>query len=79
MKSEAIQKSREAKIACDIVFDAFAGKPPPTFCRNGVFEGMKGSGKTRIDTFLVNPTAAHANAGIEYDYASGRTFETMCR
>ena len=36
---------------------------------------MKGSGKTRIDTFLVNPTAAHANAGIEYDYASGRTFD----
>jgi hypothetical protein len=36
---------------------------------------MKGPGKTRIDTFLVNPTAAQENAGIMYDYQSGKTFD----
>ena len=29
-KSEAIQTAREAKIVCDIVFDSYGGKPPPT-------------------------------------------------
>ena len=44
-KSEAIQKSREAKIACDIVFDAYGGKPPPTFCRNGAMMERRDRGK----------------------------------
>ena len=43
-KSEAIQKAREAQIACDVVSDAFGGSPPPTFCRSGVYEAMKGCG-----------------------------------
>ena len=74
-KSEAIQKAREAMIACDVVSDAYGGSPPPTFCRPGVFDGIKGSGITRNDAFIVNPAAAHANGGITYDYLSGRIFD----
>ena len=30
----------------------------PTFCRTGVYEGMRGPQKTRIDTILANQLAA---------------------
>jgi hypothetical protein len=74
-KSETLQKAIDAQITYDIVKDAHGGSPPMTFCRQGVHEGMQGSGVTRIDAFLINTAACHVFNKVRYDYRSGKTFD----
>ena len=47
----------------------------PTFCRAGVFEGMKGPQKTRIDTFLVNQLAAALTQNVSFNWDLGRKYD----
>ena len=74
-KSEVLTKAREAGLAYDIVADFFEGKPPPTFKADGVFEGMAGTGVTRLDTIIANGVATHAIDTIGYDYQHGKGFD----
>ena len=75
--SEVIQQA----IGTGKVIDAFQEWAPdrdnlhPTFCRAGVFKGMHGSGKTRIDTILLNQLAAALTRKVSFDWNLGRKYD----
>ena len=47
----------------------------PTFCRAGVFQGMAGTKKTRIDTILANQNANAMVHSISFDWDLGRKYD----
>ena len=62
----------------DVVYDRFNGAPPPTFFRHNWADHANDdstSGKTRIDTFVVNASAAHVNHDVQYCYLEAAAFD----
>ena len=61
-----------------MVYDRLNGAPPPTFYRHNWADHANDdstSGKTRIDTFLVNASAAHVNHDVQYCYLEAASFD----
>ena len=56
--SEAVTKATDAEIIEDVVGAAFNGAPPPTYCKGGIQENVRGTGCTRIDTIFVQQHSA---------------------
>ena len=50
-------------------------KPPATFLREGVYEGMMGVGTSRIDTVLTNFTGGHACKLFKYHWQQSFGFD----
>ena len=76
--SIVLQAEIHAGMVFDIVYDKFNGAPPPTFNSHnwaGHETDDTTAGKTRIDTFLVNLSASHANRDIHYRFAEAAAFD----
>ena len=50
----------------------------PTYSKGGVYEGMAGTGKTRIDSVLCNPLASVLVYAAELKWDLGQKFDHAC-
>ena len=67
-KTQPICKAVSAKVIHDLAAEWAKSDddPAPAFRRLGVFEGMEGTGVTRIDTILANDVGAAAVTSVDY-------------
>lgn len=68
----AVQQAMDAGIIHDAVQDTYTNAPPPTFRKGCVYDGMTGSGCTRIDTIFYNLPSSHAR----HNLAHGSRYDT---
>ena len=77
-KSAVLQAEILKGNVSDVVKDRFNGAPPPTFFRHNWADFANDdstSGKTRIDTFIVNASAAHVNHDVQHYYFEAAAFD----
>lgn len=58
-----------------MVHERFHGEPPNTYHAKGIYDGMTGTGTSRIDAILVNRTAAHSSTHCKLAFAEAAGFD----
>ena len=76
--SEAIKAATQEGSMVDAFDEWEAGNPSPTFCHEGVFEGMDGPQKTRIDGILANRAAKVLIQKPEIRWTRSLGFDHAC-
>ena len=76
--SNAIKAATEEGWLADVFKEWTHGQPSPTFCREGVYEGMNGTQKTRIDGILANRAAKAIISRAELRWSKSMGFDHVC-
>ena len=53
-KSQVRDRAVQFDMVYDVAADYFGGEPPPTSCKENIYEDMSGTGITRIDTIIAH-------------------------